>query len=69
MIRRSIPSLVHLWAAGLWVAGLTVSPASVAAQEIEEILSFDVSIDVRGGGVMHVREEIRVRALGRQIRR
>ncbi|MDX1495906.1 MAG: DUF2207 domain-containing protein, partial [Longimicrobiales bacterium] len=69
MIRRSIPILACLWTAGVSVAALTVSPASVAAQEIEEILSFDVSIDVREGGVMHVREEIRVRALGRQIRR
>lgn len=41
----------------------------VAGQEVEEILSYDVTIDVESGGRMLVAERIRVRALGREIRR
>jgi len=39
------------------------------AQEREEILSYDVHVDVRDGGLMDVTEEIEVRALGDQIKR
>jgi len=54
------------WVAAL-AAGLLVAPAP--AQEREEILSYDVLVDVRPGGSMLVTEEITVRALGNEIRR
>jgi uncharacterized membrane protein YgcG len=44
-------------------------PDALAAQEVEEILSYDVTIDVESGGRMLVAERIRVRALGQEIRR
>ena len=45
------------------------SPTSLLGQDVEEILSYDVTIDVRAGGLMEVTELITVRALGNQIRR
>lgn len=47
------------------------SPLALVAQEElrEEILAYDVRIEVRRGGAMRVTEEIEVRALGREIRR
>lgn len=57
------PALLAL----LLAAGLG-RPAALLAQE-EEILSYDVVIDVRPGGSMLVTEAIRVRALGNEIRR
>lgn len=46
-----------------------LGPRGLAGQGVEEILSFDVQIDVQPGGLMVVTEEITVRALGREIRR
>ena len=46
-----------------------LGPRGLAGQGVEEILSFDVRIDVQPGGLMVVTEEITVRALGREIRR
>lgn len=46
-----------------------LGPGGLAGQGVEEILSFDVRIDVQPGGLMVVTEEITVRALGREIRR
>ena len=46
-----------------------LGPRGLAGQGVEEILSFDVRIDVHPGGLMVVTEEITVRALGREIRR
>jgi uncharacterized membrane protein YgcG len=51
------------------VGALLLATAPGAAQEREEILSYDVAIDVRDGGFMDVTEEIAVRALGNDIRR
>ena len=51
----------------LLLASALGAPA-ILAQE-EEILSYDVDIDVQPGGSMIVTESIRVRALGNQIRR
>jgi hypothetical protein len=52
---------------------LGTGPASVAAQTApdarEEILAYDVTIDVEADGWLEVTERIRVRALGDQIRR
>lgn len=45
------------------------APPLLSAQEAEEILEYDVVIEVGDGGVMRVRESIRVRALGDRIRR
>lgn len=53
----------------LLAGALLLSPAPGLAQEREEILSYDVAIDVRDGGVMDVTEDISVRALGNDIRR
>lgn len=44
-------------------------PGRAGAQEVEEILSYDVSVDVRPGGRLDVSERITVRALGEEIRR
>ena len=52
----------------VFLVGL-LGPRGVAGQGVEEILSFDVRIDVQPGGLMVVTEEITVRALGREIRR
>ena len=60
-MRHALLALVSL-------AGL-LGPPGVAGQEVEEILAFDVSIDVRPGGLLVVTEEITVRALGQDIRR
>ncbi len=49
--------------------GLSCALPLTAQQQQEEILSFDVDIEVRPGGSMIVTERIRVRALGEQIRR
>ncbi len=40
-----------------------------SGEAVEEILSYDVRVDVDHGGVMRVEESIRVRALGEEIRR
>ncbi len=60
---------VDLRRALLLVGALLLSAAPGAAQEREEILSYDVAIVVRDGGAMEVTEEIAVRALGNDIRR
>ncbi|MGD8600932.1 MAG: DUF2207 domain-containing protein [Gemmatimonadota bacterium] len=44
-------------------------PCGAASQDVEEILSYDVSVDVRPGGGLLVSEHITVRALGDEIRR
>lgn len=51
------------------LATVLFASGGLAAQEVEEILDYDVTIDVGDGGVMDVREVLRVRALGQQIRR
>jgi uncharacterized membrane protein YgcG len=59
----------HL-APGVTIAvGALLATQATAAQEVEEILAYDVTIDVEPGGRMRVTEELRVRALGREIRR
>jgi hypothetical protein len=64
--RPTLPSLALLFAATLWPS---LAAAPLRAQTVEEILGYDVDIDVRPGGSMLVTETIRVRALGEQIRR
>jgi hypothetical protein len=49
--------------------GVAMPPAHVAAQDAEEILSYEVRIEIPDGAEMVVTEEIRVRALGAEIRR
>lgn len=46
-----------------------IAPDASSGQDVEEILTYDVAIDVENGGLMSVREAIRVRVLGREIRR
>ncbi len=54
----------------LLVVGLLVaSPLAGQTGEVEEILAYDVAIEVQPGGAMVVTERIRVRSLGQQIRR
>jgi hypothetical protein len=48
---------------------LTLLALPLTGQEREEILSYDVHVELRDGGVMRVTEEIEVRVLGEQIRR
>jgi uncharacterized membrane protein YgcG len=43
--------------------------ASSGAQEREEILTYDVTVEVQADGWMEITEEIRVRALGQEIQR
>ncbi len=54
-----------------WALALALLPrGSAAAQELsEEILSYDVRIEIGNGGTMRVSESIEVRALGQEIRR
>jgi uncharacterized membrane protein YgcG len=59
---RRIAPLVSLFAAGVF-------PALTGAQDVEEILAYDVTVDVRPGGSLVVSERIRVRALGQEIQR
>lgn len=66
MTRRVLRCLAVSLALG--AAAYTV-PSELSAQEAEEILRYDVTIRVGDGGVMNVREEIAVRALGDQVRR
>ena len=66
MTRRVLACLAVALAVGI-AAYAVLAPLS--AQDIEEVLDYDVTIRVTDGGVMHVREEITVRALGNQIRR
>jgi len=49
--------------------GALVTPPGASAQDVEEILSYDVVIEVQPGGAMLVGETLRVRALGQEIRR
>jgi hypothetical protein len=49
--------------------GVAMPPAHIAAQDAEEILSYEVRIEIPDGAEMVVTEEIRVRALGNEIRR
>lgn len=57
------------------MAGLFLPQRAGAQEEVaadpgaEEILDYDVELLLRDGGVMHVTETIRIRALGRSIRR
>lgn len=58
----------------LLAASALLPPSAAAVQQApenarEEILSYDVDIQVEADGWMEVTEEIRVRALGREIRR
>ncbi|NNK64714.1 MAG: hypothetical protein HKO98_16055, partial [Gemmatimonadetes bacterium] len=46
------------------LAAVLIGPGPVAAQDAEEILSYDVLIDVRDGNRMAVTEEITVRSQG-----
>ncbi len=58
------------WLLILAMGWTALSPARSFAQEpAEEILSYDVRIEVSDGGVMQVTEAIEVRALGDEIRR
>jgi uncharacterized membrane protein YgcG len=50
-------------------AAEALGPAVAKAQEVEEILSYDVHIDVQSDARLVVTEYITVRALGREIRR
>ncbi len=66
--RRAAVRLALLFmAAG--AMGVAMPPAHVAAQDAEEILSYEVRIEIPDGAEMVVTEEIRVRALGAEIRR
>ncbi len=66
--RRAAVRLALLFmAAG--AMGVAMPPAHVAAQDAEEILSYEVRIEIPDGAEMVVTEEIRVRALGNEIRR
>ncbi|HSM03986.1 MAG TPA: DUF2207 domain-containing protein [Longimicrobiales bacterium] len=69
--RRPRPGRRPLLAAFLLAASIGSGRAQLAAQEVprEEILDYDVAIQVEADGWMEVTEEIRVRALGREIRR
>jgi len=58
-----------LLAWGLCLLAVAARPGVSAAQEVEEILSYDVLVDVRPGGRLEITEQITVRALGQQIRR
>jgi uncharacterized membrane protein YgcG len=58
-----------LLALAMGTAPPALAPTPVAAQEAEEVLSYDVEIEVEPGGRMLVTERIRVRALGQEIRR
>lgn len=49
--------------------GAFAAPPGSAAQDVEEILSYDVVVEVEPGGAMLVSEALRVRALGQEIRR
>lgn len=57
------------------LAGLALGAPPAPAQEtgeagaVEEILSYDVRVEVGAGGALRVTEALEVRALGRQIRR
>lgn len=44
-------------------------PGDAASQDVEEILSYDVTVDVGPGGRLDVSEHVTVRALGEEIRR
>jgi uncharacterized membrane protein YgcG len=44
-------------------------PSSAAAQDVEEILSYDVLVDIQPDARLFVTEEITVRSLGEEIRR
>jgi hypothetical protein len=48
--------------------GLGIAPSS-GAQEREEILAYDVTVEVQADGWLEITEEIRVRALGQEIQR
>jgi len=50
------------------LALLVLAPHPGAGQDVEEILSYAVTVMVEGDGSMEVTEEIRVRALGQEIR-
>lgn len=51
------------------ILGALFAPPGSAAQEVEEILSYDVVVEVEAGGAMLVSEALRVRALGQEIQR
>jgi len=51
------------------LAAAVLLGGKAAAQQTEEVLSYDVLVDVRPGGQLLVTEEITVRALGQEIRR
>lgn len=61
-------ALVAATGVAVLLAGSAV-PATLAAQEREEILTYDVTVDVEDGGRMVVTEAIAVRALGDEIKR
>ncbi len=68
MMSRTLPC----WSAVLFplmVPWIFVSPGALTAQEIEEILTYDVIVEVMDGGVFRVTENLEVRALGQEINR
>lgn len=52
-----------------WTVGAASVAASLQDRDREEILSYDVTVALADHGSMEVTEEIRVRALGQEIRR
>ncbi len=52
-----------------WTVAATIVPTTAWAQNVEEILAYDVLVDVRPGGSLIVTERITVRSLGQEIRR
>ena len=53
----------------VFIALLLAVPLAAQESQIEEILAYDVAVEIEPGGAMVVTESIRVRALGRRIRR
>ncbi len=68
MISSTVPSGVGHFALLLasWILSF---PGPLSAQEKEEILSYDVLLEVQDGGLLTVTENIEVMALGLEIRR
>ncbi len=66
--RRGVAQLALLFTTAGTI-GVAVPPVPAVAQDTEEILSYDVRIEIPNGAAMVVTEEIRVRALGAEIRR
>jgi len=63
-----LPNACRRWAL-LLACVATLMPSPARAQEQEEILSFDVVVDIQPDGRLVMVEDITVRALGNEIRR